>query len=145
MVHAQVNCCRLLRDVERLRHSWRSRFFQGFESTGTNDDARWTTGSGVLPKEFDCPCQTGGAPASGQWRPVFVVGINNMGKQPIEFRVAQVEAVQHVAGSDFDMKIVTYEMLVQEEKNRQVAAATFTGVAGRDPDNGDPRLIVDAA
>src|SRR5579871_2039973 len=62
-------------------------------------------------------------------RPVFVVGINNIGKQPVDFVVSQVEAIQHVAGSDFDMKIVTYEMLVQEEKNRQVAAAILTGVA----------------
>src|SRR6202012_4240619 len=62
-------------------------------------------------------------------RPVFVVGINNLGKQPVDFVVAQVEAVQHVAGSDYEMKVVTYEMLVQEEKNRQVAAAILTGVA----------------
>ncbi len=62
-------------------------------------------------------------------RPVFIVGINNLGKQPIDFRVGQVEAVQHVAGSDFEMKVVTYEMLVQEEKNRQVAAVLLTGVA----------------
>jgi NADH/NAD ratio-sensing transcriptional regulator Rex len=61
-------------------------------------------------------------------RPVFVVGINNLGKQPVDFVVAQVEAVQHVAGSDYEMKVVTYEMLVQEEKNRQVAAAILTGV-----------------
>jgi hypothetical protein len=63
-------------------------------------------------------------------RPVFVVGINNLGKQPVEFRVGQVEAFQHVAGSDFEMKIVTYEMLVQEENNRQIAAAILTGIAG---------------
>lgn len=62
-------------------------------------------------------------------RPVFVIGINNLSRQPIDFRVAQVEATQHAAGSDFEMKIVTYEMLVQEEKNRQVAAALLTGVA----------------
>jgi hypothetical protein len=62
-------------------------------------------------------------------RPVFVVGINNLGKTPVDFRVAQVEAVQHVGGSDYAMQIVTYEMLVQEEKNRQVAAAIFTGLA----------------
>src|SRR5256886_17243470 len=46
-------------------------------------------------------------------RPVFVVGINNFGKQPTEFRVAQVEAIQHVGGSDFGMQIVTFEMLQQ--------------------------------
>lgn len=70
-------------------------------------------------------------PASRQLRtngrPVFVVGINNLGKQPVDFVVNQVEAMQHVAGSDYEMKIVTYEMLVQEEKNRQVAAAILTG------------------
>ena len=63
-------------------------------------------------------------------RPVFVVGINNVGKQPTEFRVAQVEAIQHVGGSDFGMQIVTFEMLQQEEKNRQVARAVLAGVAG---------------
>src|SRR5262245_65167848 len=62
-------------------------------------------------------------------RPVFVVGINNIGRQPVDFRVAQVEAIQHVAGSDYSTPIVTYEMLVQQEKNRQVAAAILTGVA----------------
>src|SRR6202012_6267456 len=62
-------------------------------------------------------------------RPVFVIGINNLSKQPVDFRVSQVEAVQHVAESDYPMKVVTYEMLVQEEKNRQVAAALITGLA----------------
>src|SRR3954447_14540316 len=42
-------------------------------------------------------------------RPVFVVGINNISRQPVDFRVAQVEAIQHVAGSDYSMQIVTYE------------------------------------
>lgn len=62
-------------------------------------------------------------------RPVFVVGINNLGRAPLEFRVAQVEANQVVAGQEFQMTIVTYEMLAQEEKNRQVAAAILTGLA----------------
>jgi hypothetical protein len=62
-------------------------------------------------------------------RPVFVVGINNLGRQPVDFRVAQVEAIQHVAGTDYTMQVVSYEILVQEEKNRQVAAAIFTGLA----------------
>lgn len=62
-------------------------------------------------------------------RPVFVVAINNIGKAPINFLVSQIEANQVVAGQEFPMTIVTYEMLVQEEKNRQVAAAILTGVA----------------
>ncbi|MEO8320450.1 MAG: hypothetical protein ABI561_19230 [Bradyrhizobium sp.] len=63
-------------------------------------------------------------------RPVLIVGINNIGKQPTEFQVSQVEAIQHVGGSDYGMQIVTFEMLQQEEKNRQVAAAVLAGVAG---------------
>jgi hypothetical protein len=61
-------------------------------------------------------------------RPVFVVGINNLGKQPVEFRVDQVEAIQHVGGSDYPMQVVTYEMLAREEQNRQVAMAILGGV-----------------
>jgi hypothetical protein len=38
-------------------------------------------------------------------RPVFIVGINNLGGQPIDFRVSQVEAMQHVGGSDYAMQI----------------------------------------
>jgi hypothetical protein len=62
-------------------------------------------------------------------RPVFVVGINNLGRQPVDFRVSQVEAIQHVGGTDYTMQVVGYEMLLQEEKNRQVAAAILTGLA----------------
>jgi hypothetical protein len=62
-------------------------------------------------------------------RPVFVVGINNFGKQPVDFRMAQVEATQHVGASDYGMQVVTFEMLAQEEKNRQVAAAIIGGLA----------------
>lgn len=62
-------------------------------------------------------------------RPVFVVGINNLGKGPVDFRVDQVEAIQHVGASDYSMQIVTYEMLAQEERNRQVAMAIIGGVA----------------
>jgi hypothetical protein len=79
-------------------------------------------GSLVLVKPASRQLQANG-------RPVFVIGINNLSGQPIDFRIAQVEVVQHVAGSDYEMKVVTYEMLVQEEKNRQVAAAILTGVA----------------
>src|ERR1700752_960720 len=36
-------------------------------------------------------------------RPVFVVGINNIGRQPVDFRVAQVEAIQRVGSAEFSM------------------------------------------
>jgi hypothetical protein len=63
-------------------------------------------------------------------RPVFVVGINNLGKTPLEFRVSQVEANQRVGESEYPMVVVTFEMLQQEEKNRQIASAILVGVAG---------------
>src|SRR5665213_1426742 len=73
-------------------------------------------------------------PASRQLRangrPVFVVGINNLSRTPQDFRVSQVEATQRVGESEYPMRIVTFEMLQQEEQNRQVAAAILTGVAG---------------
>lgn len=62
-------------------------------------------------------------------RPVFVVGINNLSGQPIEFRVAQVEAVQHVGGTDYAMQVIPFDKLVEEERDRQIAAAILTGVA----------------
>jgi hypothetical protein len=62
-------------------------------------------------------------------RPVFVVGINNLSGQPVDFRVDQVQAVQHVGGTDYAMQVITYDLLVGEEKNRQIAAAILTGVA----------------
>jgi hypothetical protein len=63
-------------------------------------------------------------------RPVFIVGINNFGKSPVDFRVDQVEAIQKVGATEYSLQVVSYEMLVQEEKNRQVAMAILTGVAG---------------
>lgn len=79
-------------------------------------------GSLVLVRPAARQLQTNG-------RPVFVIGINNLGRQPMDFRVAQVEAIQHVGGNDFSMQIVTFEMLQQEERNRQVAMAILGGVA----------------
>jgi hypothetical protein len=62
-------------------------------------------------------------------RPVFVVGINNLSRTPQDFRVSEVEATQRVGEAEFPMKVVTFEMLQQEEKNRQIGAAILTGVA----------------
>lgn len=62
-------------------------------------------------------------------RPVFVVNINNLSKAPVEFRMGQIEVNQIVGENEFAMTVVTYEMLAQEEKNRQVAAAILTGLA----------------
>jgi hypothetical protein len=65
--------------------------------------------------------------ASG--RPVFVVGLYNLGPSPLLFRVADIQATQTVNGQVAELKVIPYEELVQEEKTRQVAAAILTGVA----------------
>lgn len=62
-------------------------------------------------------------------RPVFVVGIYNLSKAPMTFMMSQIYARQIVAGQEYQMPVVTYEMLAQEEKNRQIARAVLAGVA----------------
>jgi hypothetical protein len=63
-------------------------------------------------------------------RPVFVLGIKNLERAPLDFRVSQVEANQRVGEAEYPMQVVTFEMLQREEKNRQLAAAILTGMAG---------------
>lgn len=66
--------------------------------------------------------------ASGA-RPVFVVGINNVSKSSVQFRVSDIEVVQTLGPSSVPLKVVTFEELQTEEKNRQVAAAVLTVLA----------------
>jgi hypothetical protein len=62
-------------------------------------------------------------------RPVYVLGINNLTGKPIDFRVEQVSVVQLEDGKPKrGLRVVTYDNLVREEKNRQIAAAIFTGL-----------------
>jgi hypothetical protein len=72
-------------------------------------------------------------PASRQFasrgRPVFVVAMNNLGRGPIEFRMANVQAVQNVDGQLASLQVITYEELVNEERSRQVASAILVGLA----------------
>lgn len=62
-------------------------------------------------------------------RPVFVVGIYNLSQVPQEFRVGSIFVTQTVGQQVFQVPVVPYENLVQEERNRQVAAAVLTGLA----------------
>lgn len=62
-------------------------------------------------------------------RPIYVIGINNLSGAPVEFRVANVEAAQVVNGEATALKVITYEQLVNEERNRQVMSAVLVGVA----------------
>jgi len=62
-------------------------------------------------------------------RPVFVVGINNLSKGPLDFKVSDIQGTQLVNGEVAQLKVITYEELTQEERNRQVASALFVGLA----------------
>jgi hypothetical protein len=62
-------------------------------------------------------------------RPVFIVGIYNLSAAPLQFRIADIEATQTVNQQVAQLKVITFEELVQEERNRQIAAAILTGVA----------------
>jgi hypothetical protein len=62
-------------------------------------------------------------------RPVFVVGMYNLSKSPLEFRIANIEATQVVNQAAAPLKVITYEQLVNEEHDRQVFAAVGAGLA----------------
>lgn len=62
-------------------------------------------------------------------RPVFVVGITSLSNQPLDFRIGTIEATQVVHGQPAALRVITYEDLVAEERNRQVAQAILVGMA----------------
>lgn len=63
-------------------------------------------------------------------RSSIVLGIRNLSKEPVTFRLADVAASQIGGPADGrELKVFTYEELVTEEKNRQIAAAILVGVA----------------
>ena len=72
-------------------------------------------------------------PASRQFasgaRPIYVVGIYNLSPGPVEFRVADIGAAQVVNGQSAALRVITYEQLVTEERNRQIMSAVLVGVA----------------
>ena len=77
--------------------------FKASNTAGTN--ARWATCPRISPECSLVLVRPASRPLQANGRPVFIVGI----KSSVE--LAQVEAVQHAAGSDFEMKIVTYRQL----------------------------------
>jgi len=62
-------------------------------------------------------------------RPVFVVGMYNLTKAPLDFRVSDVTVTQTVGGQAAKLEVITYETLVSEEKTRQVFQAVAVGLA----------------
>lgn len=64
-------------------------------------------------------------------RPVFIVGIQNVSRQQLEFRLVNVSAMQIVDGQPAaQLKVFTFDELVEEEKNAQVGRAVMVGVLG---------------
>jgi len=56
--------------------------------------------------------------------PVFIVGIENVSKYPLDFRVTDAVAGQIVSGSKTQqLKIYTYDELASQERNAQVGRA----------------------
>ncbi|WP_201838477.1 hypothetical protein [Microvirga zambiensis] len=74
------------------------------------------------------------SPASREFqsgtRPVFVIGINNLTKSPLEFAVSNIAVHQKSAdGRVVALPVKTYESLVAEERSKQVAQALLVGLA----------------
>ena len=52
-----------------------------------------------------------------------------MTRAPLEFRVANVQAAQVIEQQYVGLSVISYEELVREERNRQIASAILVGVA----------------
>lgn len=64
-----------------------------------------------------------------QGRPVFVVGVYNLGQQSANFLVSEIQATQVVNQQTAELRVITYEDLVREERTRQVFRAVLAGAA----------------
>jgi hypothetical protein len=60
--------------------------------------------------------------------PIFIVGIQNISKTPLDFRVSEASAGQVVAGTSNPLRVYTYDELVSQEQNAQVGRTLLTGV-----------------
>jgi hypothetical protein len=62
-------------------------------------------------------------------RPVFVIGVHNLTKQPIDFRLRNIAVTQVAGDTSLPMKVYSYEDLVAEERTAQVVSALLVGAA----------------
>lgn len=62
-------------------------------------------------------------------RPVFVLAAYNLSRGPVDFRVSEIEVNQIVNQQTSPLRVVTFEDLMTEERNRQIFAAVVTGLA----------------
>jgi hypothetical protein len=75
-------------------------------------------------------------------QPVFIVGIQSVSRQPLDFRVRGVTATQLVDGKpERQLKVYSYDDLVAQERNAQIGRGLLvavlsgvnSGLAGDDP------------
>ena len=63
-------------------------------------------------------------------RPVFVVAVTNVPKQPVDLGVSEISVTQIANGSPVaSLPVITYEELVSEERTRQAVRAVLVGAA----------------
>lgn len=63
-------------------------------------------------------------------RPIFVLSASNIGKQPLDLTIANIQATQiNASGSHSELMVIPYETLVSEENARQVMGALLVGLA----------------
>ena len=60
--------------------------------------------------------------------PTFIVGIQNVSKGPLDFRVSEATAGQIVDGASNPLRVYTYDELVSQEQNAQVGRVVLTSV-----------------
>jgi hypothetical protein len=63
-------------------------------------------------------------------RPVFIVGIETNSKRPLDFVVSNVNATQMIDGETRNLKVFTFNELVQEENNAQVGRTILAAALG---------------
>ena len=113
-------CCRL-RETETVQ-------FRPEGATGSYDPG-WPTRAGLSKQKLDRDGQAASRQFQAGGRPVYVVAITNLSAAPINFLMANVEVTQNVKGQALALKVMTFEELATEERNRQIAAAIMGGLA----------------
>ncbi|MDF2119650.1 hypothetical protein PY365_29230 [Roseiarcaceae bacterium H3SJ34-1] len=62
-------------------------------------------------------------------RPVYIIGMTNISKLPLDFSVNDVTVTQIVNGKMQPLQVINYDQLVSEERTRQIVGAILVGVA----------------
>jgi len=62
-------------------------------------------------------------------RPVYVLQVQNLGRQPVTFLVEQVTAAQITAGGERTLRVFNYDQLASEERNAQTGRVVLAALA----------------